>query len=38
MIAFNTLVVTKLMEDIIGEPSEISTEEPLKEEDITQSG
>ncbi|KAK7372201.1 hypothetical protein VNO80_05573 [Phaseolus coccineus] len=37
MIAFNTLVVTKLVEDIKGEPSEISTEEPVKEEDITQS-
>jgi len=33
----NTLVVTKLVvEDITGEPSEISTEEPVKEEDITQ--
>ncbi|CAJ1970745.1 unnamed protein product [Sphenostylis stenocarpa] len=36
MIAFNTLVVTKLVEDIKGEPSEIATEEPVKE-DIMQS-
>ncbi|TKY56580.1 TIC110 protein [Spatholobus suberectus] len=36
MIAFNTLVVTKLVEDIKGESTDVSTEEPVKE-DITQS-
>ncbi|RZB69923.1 Protein TIC110, chloroplastic isoform B [Glycine soja] len=35
MIAFNTLVVTNLVEDIKGESADISTEEPVKE-DITQ--
>ncbi|KAL2317396.1 hypothetical protein Fmac_031272 [Flemingia macrophylla] len=36
MIAFNTLVVTKLVEDIKGESTDVSTEEPVKEV-ITQS-
>ncbi|XP_020210631.1 protein TIC110, chloroplastic [Cajanus cajan] len=36
MIAFNTLVVTKLVEDIKGESTDVSTEEPVKE-DVTQS-
>lgn len=35
MIAFNTLVVTRLVEDIKGESTDVSTEEPV-EEDITQ--
>ncbi|KAG5064170.1 hypothetical protein JHK85_005353 [Glycine max] len=35
MIAFNTLVVTNLVEDIKGESTDISSEEPVKE-DITQ--
>ncbi|CAL0317757.1 unnamed protein product [Lupinus luteus] len=36
MIAFNTLVVTELVEDIKGESADVSTEEPVKEVDITQ--
>ncbi|RDX74698.1 Protein TIC110, chloroplastic [Mucuna pruriens] len=32
MIAFNTLVVTKLVEDIKGESTDVSTEEPVKED------
>ncbi|KAE9606040.1 hypothetical protein Lal_00025003 [Lupinus albus] len=36
MIAFNTLVVTELVEDIKGESTDVSTEEPVKEEDVTQ--
>ncbi|MED6195775.1 hypothetical protein PIB30_041186 [Stylosanthes scabra] len=36
MIAFNTLVVTQLVEDIKGESSDASTEEPVKEDiDVT---
>ncbi|XP_061354304.1 protein TIC110, chloroplastic-like [Gastrolobium bilobum] len=32
MIAFNTLVVTELVEDIKGESADVSTEEPVKED------
>jgi hypothetical protein len=35
LIAFNTLVVTELVEDIKGESADVSTEEPVKE-DITE--
>ncbi|KAK7300831.1 hypothetical protein RJT34_11682 [Clitoria ternatea] len=34
MIAFNTLVVTELVKDIKGEPEDVSTEEPVKEDII----
>ncbi|OIW16091.1 hypothetical protein TanjilG_18806 [Lupinus angustifolius] len=36
MIAFNTLVVTELVEDIKGESTDVSTEDPVKEEDFAQ--
>ncbi|CAL0307707.1 unnamed protein product [Lupinus luteus] len=36
MIAFNTLVVTELVEDIKGEPTDVSTEDPVKEEELAQ--